>query len=82
MKEGIKTNTQANNDEVFFLDKPDDKYDEETSLWSESPQGMFRNYSNAEFSNWEYNPSAGPPIDILMNFSIPHCAAIFSGSRF
>ena len=51
MKEGIKTNTQANNDEVFFLDKPDDKYDEETSLWSEFPQGMFRNYSNAEFSN-------------------------------
>ena len=49
--EGIKANTQANNDEVFFLYKPDDKYDEETSLWSESPQGMFRNCSNAELSN-------------------------------
>ena len=33
--EGIKANKQANNDEVFFLYKPDDKYDEENSLWSE-----------------------------------------------
>ena len=59
--EGSKANTQANNDEVFFFKKNPMTNIMRKLLFglnSESPQGMFRNYSNAEFSNWEYNPSA------------------------
>ena len=49
--EGIKANKQANNDEVFSYINPMTNMMRKLLFGLNPPKGMFRNYSNAEFSN-------------------------------